>query len=312
MAPACSGAAGSSFRRKVHIRRPVTAPRSPSLPISPAGRNLWHRRTTTQASRQRIFRHHLIDPTTSVPAWTGLVRATLAGASRPRRLRSRSLYGSGEQQRLARFGGILRVGIIAPSSESSQCSAPLIPRPSPRLESTQRGEVDDARHQPHPSGSFEVVNLVEPLHKRAPLLTSASSTARPVGRSARAPSPRLPQPSRAPRHARPRDGTRNLAGERHCGRRAPRSPMLGRLRRDRLKVRIQLLREDHEGAAVVTREDAEHDRAVEIDDHHRGTGRSRCAPLGRAVEPGEVCEHDHGPAPGRCVERAGDLGGARE
>jgi acetyl-CoA carboxylase carboxyltransferase component len=39
----------------------------------------------------------------------------------------------------------------------------------------------------------------------------------------------------------------------------------GALERDRLQVRIQLLGEDHERAPVIAGEDAEHDRAVEVD-----------------------------------------------
>ena len=65
---------------------------------------------------------------------------------------------------------------------------------------------------------------------------------------------------------------------------------------DGLEVGVELLGEDDERAAVVARDDAEDDRAVEVDDRAPDLGAVLELPLahrlGRAVEAGEVGQHD--------------------
>ena len=83
------------------------------------------------------------------------------------------------------------------------------------------------------------------------------------------------------------------------------------LERDRLELVVEPAREDDEGAAVEARDHAERDRAVEVDDRAADLGAvlelQPAHRLRRAVEAGQVGEHDQRPPAGRRVDRAGDL-----
>ena len=107
---------------------------------------------------------------------------------------------------------------------------------------------------------------------------------------------------RAPRSAGPsRVRAVDLAGEHdRGGRRAADHRRVRALERDRLELVVEASREDDERAAVVARDHAEHDRPVEVDDRAADLGAvlelQPAHRLGRAVEAGQVGEHDQRPA----------------
>ena len=104
----------------------------------------------------------------------------------------------------------------------------------------------------------------------------------------------------------------DVAGEHdRGGRRAADHRGVRALERDRLEVGVERLREDDERAAVVARDDAEDDRAVEVDDRAADLGAvlelQLAHRLRRAVEAGEVGQHDERAAAAGGVDRARDL-----
>ena len=109
-----------------------------------------------------------------------------------------------------------------------------------------------------------------------------------------------------------RDARAHLAREHHR-RRRPAADHRGEraLERERAQVLVQLAREHHVRAAVVARDDQEHDRPVEV--HHRARDLGAVLELqlahrlGRAVEARQVRQDHRRPVAARGVERARDL-----
>ena len=104
----------------------------------------------------------------------------------------------------------------------------------------------------------------------------------------------------------------DLAGEHHRrGGRAADAPTRRSPRRPAPPGRVERLGEHDERAAVVAGDDAEHDRAVEVDDRPadlRAVLQLQAAHrLRRAVEAGQVGQHDQRPVAAGGVDRPRDL-----
>ena len=100
----------------------------------------------------------------------------------------------------------------------------------------------------------------------------------------------------------------DVAGEHHGGRRGPADHRGERaLDGEHLHVVVERRREHDERPAVVAGHDAQHDRAVEVDDRPADLGAvlelQAAQRLRRAVEAGQVGQHDDRPAPARRVDR---------
>ena len=169
--------------------------------------------------------------------------------------------------------------------------------------------IDDPVHGPHLDGALDAVDRVEPVGELAELLGAhrrpavALRSARrrrrsgPVGRG----EPLVERRRSAGRPASPastsRAKTTAAAGA------PPITEACAPSQRDDLEVLVEALGEHDERPAVVARDHAEDDRAVEVHDRSPDLGAELQLPfahrLRRAVEAREVREDDERPAAGR-------------
>jgi thiamine biosynthesis lipoprotein len=115
-----------------------------------------------------VFAHHLIDPATGAPAWTGLIAAT---ALAPTALEAEALAkaavlsgpAAGRRLLLAHYGGVL----VHDDGTVDTVDASLH-----RLDqrTAQRGQLDDALHRPRSHRPLDAVMLIEPFRKRSAFL----------------------------------------------------------------------------------------------------------------------------------------------
>jgi thiamine biosynthesis lipoprotein len=160
--------AGSGAPWEVRVRHPLTGAIARTLLVREGGvatsgidARLWQR-------RDGGFAHHLIDPATGAPAWTGLVAATALASTAVEAealAKAALLSGPAAGRRLLRahHGGVLvhddgTVDPVDPSLHRLDQGTP------------QRRELDDALDRPHANGSLDAVMLVEPLRERSAFL----------------------------------------------------------------------------------------------------------------------------------------------
>jgi FAD:protein FMN transferase len=160
--------AGSGAPWEVRVRHPLTGEIAHTLSVRAGGvatsgidARLWQRRDGSVA-------HHLIDPATGTPAWTGLIAAT---ALAPTALEAEALAkaallsgpSAGRRLLRAHHGGVLvhDDGSVDPVDPSLD-----------RLDqgTSHRSRLDDAPDRSHSNGSLDAVMLVEPLRERSALL----------------------------------------------------------------------------------------------------------------------------------------------
>ena len=160
--------AGSGAPWEVRVRHPLTGAVAQTLHVRSGGvatsgidARLWQR-------PDGEFAHHLIDPATGAPAWTGLIAATALAATALEAealAKAALLSGPTAGRRLLRThdGGVLvhDDGTVDPVDASLH-----------RLDqgTAQRSRLDDALDRPHSNGPLDAVVLVEPLRERSALL----------------------------------------------------------------------------------------------------------------------------------------------
>jgi len=134
------------------------------------------------------FAHHLIDPASGSPAWTGLIAVT---AIAPTALEAEALAkaallsgpAAGGQLLRAHHGGVLvhddgtvdpvdrrrlKLGLAAGHLRNRRIGPADASLHGPDQVTAQRGQTDDAVHRPHPDRAVDAVDLVESRRKLPP------------------------------------------------------------------------------------------------------------------------------------------------
>ena len=193
------GTACSSAPYEIEVEHPVTRATAHTLVLG-SGAIATSGLATRLWRRAGGYAHHLLDPSTGMPAWTGLVSVT---ASAPTTLEAETLAKApssgtvGSSQLLAETGGL----IVHESGETELVG----PRPG--------GECD-CRLEPRPPRDRRPAALRPPLVAREPRIGAGGPRAGHALGAARA---------RDGRPASPGPGRRRLSREPRAPRRSPRS-----------------------------------------------------------------------------------------